>query len=231
MPSTDNNVNNEGAKDTMVSETSNMPPSEPQATENIITPSVVNNTTPENIENKAEIEKIEEIPENTLNNQAEVSKTIENTAESQTEPKKSLEINNSSESPSAQMPVSEPMKSEPEQSVSELQKVPEVKQTESNPEPTPIKEAIATISVISQTKNLARELLIKARNMIQFRKRKKLDKIMTLFLKKQKITNDEVEKLMHVSDATATRYLSQLEKENKIKQTGKTGKFVFYSKI
>ena len=67
--------------------------------------------------------------------------------------------------------------------------------------------------------------------MIQFRKRKKLDKVMTLFLKKQKITNDEVEKFMHVSDATATRYLNTLEKENKIKQTGKTGKSVFYSKI
>lgn len=54
---------------------------------------------------------------------------------------------------------------------------------------------------------------------------------MTLFLKKSKITNDEVEKFMHVSDATATRYLSQLEKENKIKQTGKTGHSVFYIKI
>ena len=48
---------------------------------------------------------------------------------------------------------------------------------------------------------------------------------------KTKITNDEVEKLLHVSDATATRYLSALEKENKIKQVGKTGHGVVYSKI
>ena len=48
---------------------------------------------------------------------------------------------------------------------------------------------------------------------------------------KNKITNDEVEKLLHVSDATATRYLSALEKEGKIKQVGKTGKAVVYSKI
>jgi predicted HTH transcriptional regulator len=33
------------------------------------------------------------------------------------------------------------------------------------------------------------------------------------------------------SDATATRYLSQLEKEGKIKQSGKTGKGVSYSRI
>jgi len=47
----------------------------------------------------------------------------------------------------------------------------------------------------------------------------------------RKITNDEVEKFLHVSDATATRYLSQLEKERKIKQNGKTGRGVSYSKI
>ena len=85
---------------------------------------------------------------------------------------------------------------------------------------------------VSQSKaSLARELLITARNAIQFRKQKKLDKVMSLFLKQSKITNDEVEKFLHVSDATATRYLSQLEKEGKIKQNGKTGKGVSYSRI
>ena len=89
---------------------------------------------------------------------------------------------------------------------------------------TPVNEPLAKPS-------LARELLIKALNAIQFRKRKKLDKVMSLFLKQSKITNDEVEKFLHVSDATATRYLSQLEQEGKIKQVGKTGKGVSYSRI
>jgi len=79
--------------------------------------------------------------------------------------------------------------------------------------------------------SLARQLLITARNAIQFRKRKKLDRVMSLFLQQSKITNDEVEKFLHVSDATATRYLSVLEKEGKIKQVGKTGKAVSYSRI
>ena len=79
--------------------------------------------------------------------------------------------------------------------------------------------------------SLARELLIKARNAIQFRKRKKLDRVMSMFLKQSKITNDEVEKFLHVSDATATRYLSELEKEGKIKQNGRTGKGVSYSRM
>jgi len=123
------------------------------------------------------------------------------------------------------------IKSDP---VSEPKTIPEVKpesKKEIKPEPKPTPEIIPVVAVISKSKSLARELLVKARNMIQFRKRKKLDKIMTLFLKKQKITNDEIEKFMHISDATATRYLSQLEKEGKIKQSGKTGKSVFYTKI
>jgi len=99
---------------------------------------------------------------------------------------------------------------------------------ETKPEPSVVQTQTV---VIPDKKSKARELLVKARNAIQSRKRKKLDKVMNMFSEKQKITNDEVEKLLHVSDATATRYLSQLEKEGKIKQEGKTGSGVFYTKI
>ena len=76
-----------------------------------------------------------------------------------------------------------------------------------------------------------RDLLVKALQTIQQRKQKKLEKILDLFAKQEKITNDEVEKLLHVSDATATRYLSELEKQGKVKQVGKTGHAVSYTKI
>lgn len=92
-------------------------------------------------------------------------------------------------------------------------------------------EKIIPVPEIVSNKNKILELLAKAKNAIQFRKRKKLDRVMALFLKKSKITNDEVEKFIHVSDATATRYLSQLEKEGKIKKSGKTGHAVSYSRI
>jgi predicted HTH transcriptional regulator len=85
--------------------------------------------------------------------------------------------------------------------------------------------------VILAPVHAVRDLLTKARVSIQDRKRKKRDKIMLALTTKTKITNDEVEKLLHVSDATATRYLSALEKEGKIKQVGKTGHGVVYSKI
>lgn len=84
--------------------------------------------------------------------------------------------------------------------------------------------------IATPPRNLARLLLAKAQAVIQLRKQKKLLKIMTLFEKKKHITNDEVEKLLHVSDATATRYLSHLEQQGKIKQTGKTGHAVSYTK-
>jgi len=76
-----------------------------------------------------------------------------------------------------------------------------------------------------------RNLLTKARETIQFRKRKKLDKIMEMLNKKEKISNNDVTLILRVSDATATRYLNILEQEGKIKQTGRTGKAVYYSKI
>ena len=44
----------------------------------------------------------------------------------------------------------------------------------------------------------------------------------------QKITNNDVEKLCGVSDATDTRYLDELEKEEKIKQIGTVGHAVYY---
>ena len=75
------------------------------------------------------------------------------------------------------------------------------------------------------------DLLVKARATIQQRKEKKLEKILSLFATKDKIANDEVEKLLHVSDATATRYLSELEKQGKVKQVGKTGHAVSYTRI
>jgi len=65
----------------------------------------------------------------------------------------------------------------------------------------------------------------------QEKKRKKIDAILDLFAKQTNLSNDEVEKLLHVSDATATRYLETLEKEGRIKQVGKTGKGVKYEKI
>ncbi len=136
------------------------------------------------------------------------SKTEEKQAENEPKNEPVSEPVESPEPQTAQIPVNEPLENETKTS----------------------NEQAKPVSVNSKS-SLARELLITARNAIQFRKRKKLDKVMSLFLQQSKITNDEVEKFLHVSDATATRYLSILEKEGKIKQNGKTGHMVSYSRI
>lgn len=97
--------------------------------------------------------------------------------------------------------------------------------------PTPLPQSPAPAPSPAPAGQSGRDLLVKARATIQQRKAKKLEKILSLFATKDKITNNEVEKLLHVSDATATRYLSALEKDGKIKQVGKTGKAVEYTRI
>jgi len=102
-------------------------------------------------------------------------------------------------------------------------------------EPVSVESSIEALRIPKpQTQNPVLVILAKASLAIQFRKRKKLNRILDLFAKQTSITNDEVEKYLHVSDATATRYLSILEKEGKIKKNeakGKTGKWVSYLKI
>jgi hypothetical protein len=65
-----------------------------------------------------------------------------------------------------------------------------------------------------------KSLLIKAQAKIQFNKQKKLDKIILLAQKKKIITNDDVQKLLYVSDATATRYLVKLVAQVRLMRAG-----------
>ena len=166
----------------------------------------------------------------------------ENSVESTSVPEKPAET---PPSQTAQIPPSEPLVSEPipEIKQGELESISKLESIQASelptaqirgdeplaPEPEPITPQTPTLSA-SVTHN-KQELLSKARISIQNRKRKKLDKILEALNIKGKITNDEVEKLLHVSDATATRYLSILKQEGKIKQEGRTGKGVSYSRI
>lgn len=58
-------------------------------------------------------------------------------------------------------------------------------------------------------------------------------KIMEFFDAAQngRVANDDIENLLGVSDATATRYLDELEKEGSIRQVGKTGRHVYYERV
>src|SRR3989338_1876379 len=67
-----------------------------------------------------------------------------------------------------------------------------------------------------------RSLLAKALAKIRFRKQAKLEKIMVLTRGKGQVTNDDAQKLLRVSDATASRYLSELVKNGRLRVEGRT---------
>jgi predicted HTH transcriptional regulator len=59
-------------------------------------------------------------------------------------------------------------------------------------------------------------------------KQRALENIVNVVKDRGVITNNDVEKLLDVSDATAERYLDELEKDGKLVQEGKTGRSVSY---
>ena len=79
--------------------------------------------------------------------------------------------------------------------------------------------------------NFISGLLAKARERIQFNKTKKLNKIIELAKKRERITNSMVCKELRISDSTAVRYLNLLEKQGKLVQVGKTGRDAFYQVV
>jgi len=56
-------------------------------------------------------------------------------------------------------------------------------------------------------------------------------KVREYFKTQSRATNDDIQRILGVSDATATRYLEALEKEGLIRQVGGAGRGVYYEKI
>ena len=72
--------------------------------------------------------------------------------------------------------------------------------------------------------------LEQAREATAEQRRDNKKKILELFGQKEQVSNDDVQKRLGVSDATATRYLEELEAEGFVGQSGKTGRSVYYVK-
>jgi predicted HTH transcriptional regulator len=71
---------------------------------------------------------------------------------------------------------------------------------------------------ISPQPPLLRQLWQRALEKIRERKSKKLEKILQLAKEKGEITNDDVEKLLHISDRAASRYLNELVRQGRLKR-------------
>ncbi len=130
-------------------------------------------------------------------------------------------------------PTQTPVPKQPVQAPEPQPQQPQIQTVENKISPQGRTSPVATAPPRGTTfpRDFVFNLLNKARAKIQERKRKKLDKVMTLFKKKPQITNKDIQKLLRISSATAVRYLDILEAEDCIKQVGNTGKSVFYTKV
>jgi len=72
------------------------------------------------------------------------------------------------------------------------------------------------------------EKKIKSRESKAINRVNNLDLILEFLGQNSYVTNNDIEKLLKVSDATATRYLDELEKQGKIEQIGEKGRSVKY---
>ncbi len=86
---------------------------------------------------------------------------------------------------------------------------------------------LVTIAGIVLGLYLGRKRKIVIMGQIQEKEENK-EKILEHIQENQKITNNEIEKLLGVSNATATRYTEELEREDKISQNDINGQGVHY---
>ena|SRR3989338_3510330 len=61
-------------------------------------------------------------------------------------------------------------------------------------------------------------------------KQERKNKIIAFAKEKSTISNDDVQSLLNISDATATNYLQELERDGALKQIGTQGRYVRYTK-
>ena len=131
------------------------------------------------------------------------------------------------------LPLESPTESIPEAApeISEEPQIPSPQKDErSSPSPAQASEPVQSQTAPPPAPKSVNNLLIKARATIQARKRKKLDWIMEHVGNNGSITNDKVQEHFRVGDTTATRYLTALMREGKLKRIGTTGKAVRYEK-
>ncbi|HEY4500596.1 MAG TPA: hypothetical protein VJH25_02260, partial [Candidatus Paceibacterota bacterium] len=99
--------------------------------------------------------------------------------------------------------------------------------------PAPLESAMAQTQPLAQQNKvgLIHDLLVKAQAKIQSNRQKKLDKLAQFAQEKRIVTNDDVQKLLRVSDATATRYLVKLVEQGHLTRVGspRDAKYQFLS--
>ena len=87
-------------------------------------------------------------------------------------------------------------------------------------EETPQASSRLTPTFNTNNRSFLASLLSKMKEKLSFRTEMRLTKILELAKRKNKITNDDVQKLLRVSDASAGRYLAKLVQRGSLKVSG-----------
>jgi hypothetical protein len=115
---------------------------------------------------------------------------------------------------------------------SEVPEAPNEAQTQEPIQPVPVQSAPSAPAPLTQPApqpqspaqqdqtGFIRALLAKAQAKIQSNKQKKLDKIIMFAQKNKIIANEDIQKILHVSSATATRYLVKLVQQGRLARVG-----------
>ena len=64
----------------------------------------------------------------------------------------------------------------------------------------------------------------------QEQKKQNLEKIMEMFVDNAELSNAEIREKLGLDDRTVVNYMDELEKQGKIAQAGKTGRYTYYKK-
>ena len=173
-------------------------------------------TSPEPVKQETELETVPEVIVSEKTTPEPVTTTETQATEPETEPVMELEPE----------PETDPTIAKERKTSKLIDPEKEQKQATETPKP-----EVKTEIIYQTPPNLIQKLLVKARATIKLRKIIKLNKIMRLFDSKPHLTNEDVQKLLRVTNRTARRYFDELEKENRVKQVGEVGRGVFYEKI
>jgi len=82
--------------------------------------------------------------------------------------------------------------------------------------------------VIAKLTSRSKDTRVVEKSEQEKQKNKNLDAVLAYIKEHREARNNDVEKLLNVSDATATRYLEELEKSGVIEQIGDKGRSVKY---
>ena len=136
-------------------------------------------------------------------------------------PKEPISAPDEPETPVNDQLISEPVQPVPVQSTPVSAPTPPTPTTpQTQPSAQPLQTPTSVTQPNSSESNQFRNIQARGRTKIQTNRKQKLDKLIQFAQKKQIVDNEEIQVLLRISSATATRYLVELVKQGRLVREG-----------